>query len=68
MNDKLNQIQKCIEDNKRTGWAEAFKYKDEIKTLLKENIQIRKQISDLKEQITSMENTIGHSNPKGFNK
>lgn len=64
MTNKLQNILFFIEEKKSSVTNDAFKFRNEISILTKENEDLSKEILALKEQIKKMENLIGQNDYK----
>ena len=64
MTNKLQNILFFIEEKKNSITNDAFKFRNEISILTKENEDLSKEILALKEQIKKMENLIGQNDYK----
>ena len=64
MTNKLQNILFFIEEKKNSKTNDAFKFRNEISILTKENEDLSKEILALKEQIKKMENLIGQNDYK----
>ena len=64
MTNKLHNILFFIEEKKNTITNDAFKFRNEISIISKENEDLSKEIIALKEQIKKMETLIGQNDYK----
>lgn len=64
MTNKLQNILFFIEEKKSSVTNDAFKFRNKISILTKENEDLSKEILALKEQIKKMENLIGQNDYK----
>lgn len=64
MDNRLKNLMEYIQESKNTIQNDAIKFRQEIGNLTKENINLIKQITELKSQIQKMEALIGRSERK----